>query len=139
MDERTRKLMFSSMSGDWRTPKAVYDKLDREFQFNFDPCPANPDNNGLFIPWKERNFINPPYSEVKRWVQKAWAESMKGKLCVLLTAARTDTRWFHRFVLPYHTEIRFLEGRIYFIDKDGVGRRAPFPSMVVVFDGRRHP
>jgi len=30
---------FKSQSVDWATPKAVYDELNKEFVFNFDPCP----------------------------------------------------------------------------------------------------
>jgi len=85
------------------------------------------------------NFVNPPYSDIARWVEKAWTESMKGKVCVLLTAARTDTVWFHRFCLPYAKEIRFLKGRLRFVDERGVAKSpAPFPSMIVVFNGREN-
>lgn len=31
---------FSSQRLDWKTPKAVYRKLDDEFHFDCDPCPA---------------------------------------------------------------------------------------------------
>jgi len=50
---------------DWRTPKKLYDTLNEEFNFNFDPCPYKHNIklwNGLEVDWKERNFINPPYS-----------------------------------------------------------------------------
>jgi phage N-6-adenine-methyltransferase len=129
--------MFSSLNDNWRTPQTLYKKLDDEFHFNFDPCPSNPENNGLFIPWKERNFINPPYSEVLLWVEKAYRESLQEKLCVLLVAARTDTKWFHLLVLPYAKEIRFIRGRIHFENSNGVSNPAPFPSMIVIFDGRK--
>src|SRR3989442_9909693 len=33
--------MFTSLSGDWRTPKELYEQLDREFHFDFDPCPTD--------------------------------------------------------------------------------------------------
>tara|TARA_R100001594_G_C4033531_1_gene261773 strand:- start:146 stop:376 length:231 start_codon:yes stop_codon:yes gene_type:complete len=52
-------------SDNWETPKELYDKLNNEFDFNFDPCPINHNTNkwdGLKIDWKERNFINPPYT-----------------------------------------------------------------------------
>jgi len=50
---------------DWATPDYFYNDLDKEFNFNFDPCPFEHDLekwDGLKIEWKERNFINPPYS-----------------------------------------------------------------------------
>lgn len=44
---------FSSLRMDWRTPKAVYQVLDSEFQFDHDPCPANWDGkvDGLTSDW----------------------------------------------------------------------------------------
>lgn len=42
---------FSSLRMDWKTPKAVYQVLDAEFGFDFDPCPPNPDFDGLAINW----------------------------------------------------------------------------------------
>lgn len=54
-------------SDNWETPKELYDKLNDEFHFDFDPCPINlgeitPDKDGLKIDWGKSNFINPPYS-----------------------------------------------------------------------------
>ena len=53
------KVHFSSLRLDWKTPKAVYQVLDAEFQFDFDPCPVNPKKDGLSIPWGESNYCNP--------------------------------------------------------------------------------
>lgn len=49
---------------DWATPKPLYDELNAEFNFEFDPCPYqhNMDWNGLEIAWKNSNYINPPYT-----------------------------------------------------------------------------
>jgi len=57
----------------WKTPSYLYDELDREFHFNFDPCPLNADFNGLEIEWGTSNFINPPYNKIDkpRFIQKA--------------------------------------------------------------------
>jgi hypothetical protein len=55
------KEMYSSLRGDWRTPKALYAELDREFHFDYDPCPPNPEFDGLSVEWLERNYVNPPY------------------------------------------------------------------------------
>jgi len=75
-------------------------------------------------------FCNPPYGrELGKWVEKAYNESRKGACVVMLIPARTDTRWFHDFILG-RAEIRFLRGRLKF---GGSKNSAPFPSMVVVF------
>jgi hypothetical protein len=42
---------FSSQRLDWKTPKAVYQTLDAEFNFDFDPCPINPNFDGLDVDW----------------------------------------------------------------------------------------
>lgn len=133
------KIHFSSKSDDWATPKELYDKLNSEFSFNFDPCPLhhNIDEwNGLEIDWKERNFINPPYSRQGNqtaWVQKALDESKKGKLCVLLIPVRTSSKRWQDLIFPYASDIRYLRGRLKF---GGHNNSAPFCSAVVVFDGR---
>jgi len=51
-----------------------------------------------------------------------------GKIVVLLPA-RTDTKLFHEYILPY-SKIEFLRGRLKF---KGAKHGAPFPSMIVTF------
>ena len=33
------KVMFSSATDHWSTPNDVYEGLNKEFHFDFDPCP----------------------------------------------------------------------------------------------------
>jgi len=132
---------------DWATPKYFYDKLNDEFNFNFDPCPYQHDINqwdGLKIEWKQRNFINPPYSRKLKdaFVIKAIEESKKGKLCVMLLPVSTSTQLFHRHILPNKKEIRFIEKRIKFCGTNTKGeyvtsKAGMHDSMVVIFDGRK--
>ena len=131
---------------DWATPPYFYDELNKEFDFNFDPCPYQHDIetwNGLEIDWKERNFINPPYSRKLKdaFVIKAINESKKGKLCVMLLPVSTSTQLFHKHILPNQKEIRFIEKIIKFcgVNTKGeyvTGKAGMHDSMVVVFDGR---
>lgn len=120
---------FSSEKQNWKTPKAFYQALDSEFQFDFDPCPSIRTFDGLDMGWGERNFVNPPYSEIKDWVTKAYEESKKGRLVVMLIPSRTDTKWWHEYVMKAK-EIRFIKGRLKFDDQKN---SAPFPSCIVVF------
>ena len=113
-------------SDNWQTPPELYNKLNEEFKFNFDPCPLNHNLelwDGLKIEWKERNFINPPYSRKLKdlFVKKAIEESKKGKLCVLLLPVSTSTILFHDHILPNKKEIRFLKGRVKFIGVNTFG------------------
>lgn len=36
-------MLFSRKSDEWATPPELFEELDREFDFNLDPC-ATPDN-----------------------------------------------------------------------------------------------
>lgn len=126
------RVLFKSETVEWPTPKAVYDKLNDEFAFDFDPCPIeNVAGDGLaslFVSWKGRRvFCNPPYgSELRKWLERA----REAAIAVYLLPARTDTRWFHDLCIPFASEIRFIKGRLKFGDATN---SAPFPSMLVVF------
>src|SRR2546427_13192322 len=113
MNTETQKVMFSSASGNWITPPDFYKNLDEEFHFDFDPCPyPQPEWDGLAIEWEVCNYVNPPYGrELWRWVLKAHYEWKKGKTVVMLLPARTDTKWFHTWILG-QAEIRFIKGRL---------------------------
>lgn len=81
-------------------------------------------------------FCNPPYGRaLGAWVRKAYEEAQAGTTVVLLIPARTDTAYFHDYIYG-KAEIRFLRGRLHFEDEDGNRfPPAPFPSMVVVYNG----
>lgn len=82
-----------------------------------------------------RVFCNPPYGrELGRWVEKAFREGHKDNtLVVMLIPARTDTTYFHDYILN-RAEVRFVPGRIKFGDSKNA---APFPSMIVIFRGAK--
>ena len=127
------KTMMSSEKTEYKTPKEFYERLNKKYRFTFDPCPLNPKFDGLSgKEWGRRNFVFPPYGkEIHKWVIKALNQCSKGKLVVMLLPARTDTSYFHKYILRYAREIWFIRGRLKFSDmKQG----APFPSMIVVFN-----
>jgi hypothetical protein len=35
----------------WQTPQWLYDQLNAEFNFDFDPCPIHADFDGLKVSW----------------------------------------------------------------------------------------
>ena len=120
-DKMINKSMLTSLNQDWNTPKKLYKELDREFNFDFDPCPNNPNFDGLKMDWGESNFINPPYKTKiqNAFLKKGLEQSRKGRVCVFLIPARTGTKRFHDIILPYADEIRFLKGRLKFNDGTG--------------------
>lgn len=126
-------------SDNWETPEWLYEQLDKEFNFDFDPCPLNTTFDGLSVEWGNSNFVNPPYNRVDKpkFIQKAFEEWKKGKTCVLLIPAATSTKQFHDLILP-NAEIRFLRGRIAFKGYNSKGEyttknKGKHDSMIVVF------
>jgi phage N-6-adenine-methyltransferase len=135
-------VVFSHQSDEWETPQDLFDELNKEFNFNFDVA-ASRENakcrnfygkelDGLKQEWEELSiFCNPPYSEISKWVEKAFNECWWAKGIVMLLPARTDTRWFHKYIYKNpDCEIRFIKGRLKFSNSKN---SAPFPSMIVIF------
>lgn len=144
------KVLLSSKKMDYCIPQWLFDALNEELSFGLDAA-ASADNakckeyftesdNALTQDWGGRGavFCNPPYGrQTSAFVEKAYRESLKGTTVVLLIPARTDTRYFHDFILG-KAEIRFIRGRLKFTDSDGTAYpSAPFPSMIVVFRGAK--
>jgi site-specific DNA-methyltransferase (adenine-specific) len=132
-------------SDNWATPPYLYDELNKEFNFDFDPCPLNlgeitEENDGLLIEWGERNYINPPYSRQLKeaFVKRDIEMSKRGKLCVMLLPVSTSTKLFHDYIKPNAEEIRFLRGRVKFLGMNTKGeyvenKAGMHDSMIVVF------
>jgi hypothetical protein len=123
--------LFTSASQHWETPLALYNDLNSEFHFNDDPCPLTESGiDGLLREWGTSTYCNPPYGrDIGKWLSKAYLESSQGKTVVCLIPARTDTKWFHEYVLKA-TEIRFLRGRLKF---NNAKWNCPFPNVIVIF------
>lgn len=127
------RVVFSSASDEWATPTETYRALDAEFGFIDDACPFGGDRNGLMREWGSPCFVNPPYSDIEPWMEKAMLESKSGKTVVCLVPSRTCTRWWHNYAMKA-SEIRFIRGRLKFGNaKTG----APFQSCVVIFRGQQ--
>jgi len=157
MDTQTQKLMFSSKSNEWETPQELFDNLNKHYKFTLDPCCTiesakcqkyytNKDD-GLSQSWSgERVFVNPPYGDIKSWVKKAHDElKQNGVTTVMLIPARTDTKYWHDYIMKAATRIFFVKGRLKFKNKviaDYTGKSklspAPFPSVVIEFSMQYH-
>lgn len=146
-------------SDNWETPPEVFDPLNKEFGFTLDVCASGEnakcstffteEDDGLGQSWTQPEsyssatlrgrilwppqicWMNPPYSQWQKWVQKASEESTMGATVVALLPSRTDTKAFHRYIWKKpRVELRFVEGRIKFVDAPS---SAPFPSMICIF------
>ena len=113
------------------TPRYLLNEIYKEFKIIFDPCPPNPEFDGLSIPWKKRNYCNPPYSKKIKWIDKALEEQKRGKLTVMLLPVDTSTAWFQDKIMP-NCEVRWLRGRI----KLDNGKHPMYASMLAICNGK---
>lgn len=138
--------MKAAETVEWATPHRIFDALNERYRFTLDPC-ATPDNatcqryfteadDGLLQSWAgERVYCNPPYGRaLPAWIAKAYRESLRGALVVMLIPARTDTAAWHDYIFPHASEVIFLRGRLKFGGSDA---SAPFPSVIVRFGGEQ--
>lgn len=120
---------FMHESDHWKTPKKMYDWYTKECEY-FDPCPYKCESfDGLEIKWPKNVFVNPPYSQIEKWVDKAIEEHKRqpNSDIVLLVPARTDTKWFAK-IMKHASQVKFLTGRLHFNDDKNP---APFPSILI--------
>jgi site-specific DNA-methyltransferase (adenine-specific) len=148
-------------TAEFESPGAFMAKARKRYgKFTLDPAATKKNakaprfftrrDDGLSQPWKSANvFVNPPYGRgLLRWVKKAVEETKakRAKRVVMLLPARTDTKWFQQYVIPFASECWFIAGRITF-ELNGKPVRtlnkktgkmvitpAPFPSLVVLFE-----
>ena len=137
--------MFRSERQDWATPWDFFKKQESKYgPFDLDVCatPENskcnkyftPQDDALSLHWQGNCWMNPPYGrKIAKWLEHAWRETCllnNSSQVVCLIPARTDTSWWHDYVIKYAAQIEFIRGRIKF---EGATENAPFPSAVVLF------
>lgn len=139
---------------DRATSPEVFEPLDRRFRFTLDVAASERnakcerffsiEDDGLTRSWRgERVWCNPPYSDIRPWVDKAWQEWMRGAemVVMLLPANRTEQGWWQELVEPGRqlgrVRVEFLAGRLRFIahDKTEVGKneRPPYGCCLVIW------
>jgi len=103
------------------------------FEGWFDPCPLSDDweeaggPDGLEIYWRDKTYVNPPYSKPLPWVTKAIEENKEGKTIVMLLRMDTSTEWFKR-LQEANAKFLWVNKRLKF----KTGKPANFPSMLVI-------
>jgi len=134
---------FSSKNDEWETPPELFARYDAIYHFNIDVC-ATSQNTMVPAYWTKQQdsltqlwapltcWMNPPYGrQVGRFVSKAYKESLLGATVVCLLPSRTDTAWWHDYVMK--GRITFLRGRLKFRLDGEIRHPAPFPSAIVIF------
>ena len=138
---------------DRRTPDELWLPLHDEFRFTVDAAATGENTktarwfpDGLTASWRgERVWCNPPYSDLRAWVAKAWAEHHAGcqVIVMLAPANRTEQQWWQDLVEKFRDRgsgltVRFLRGRQRF-DRPGwtkpaKGDRPPFGLCLLIWE-----
>lgn len=117
--------------GFWLIPPEMYKEFDKEFKFNYDPCPypRPPEYDGLLAEWGSSNWVNPPFwGGITAWVRKAIAEQEKGKTSVLILPL---DNWV-RLLIDAGAEIRSAGSHEWVHTVDHTRRKAPRPSILFI-------
>lgn len=118
----------------WLTPLSLIERIG---DFDYDPCPYPGHQtakkleiaDGLKSKWHGKVWLNPPYSDADKWIEKL-AEHGHG--CALLFA-RTGTKWMQRS-MRMADSICFIKGRISFLRPDlTYGHNAGADSLILCF------
>ena len=130
----------------WITPPDIYNNLDIQYHFDFDPCPyPKPDNfDGLTCEWGNSNYVNPPFGSIMHngkkkgataWVRKAIEENKKGKSVVLVYPI---DKWI-LMLLSHGAEVKNLGDIKWLSTEDGsAGKGTGRHIACFVLKGERH-
>jgi len=123
----------------WLTPPELYQELDREFHFDFDPCPypLSAGWNCLDMSWGKMNYVNPPFRK-DDWkyggshttlIRKAMAEQKNGNTSVIIYNCMSHVRLLVEALAL--TEVRSM-GRVRWLD---IKTKEPWksPSNTILF------
>lgn len=130
-------------------------KLDARFGFTIDVAASERNrktqrffsvaNCGLSASWAgERVYCNPPYSDIRPWIEKAWRETAAELVVMLLPANRTEQTWWQELVEPRRDRpgsplrTEFMRGRLRFlkpeVDEIKPNERPPFGCCLLIWD-----
>lgn len=122
----------------YRTPPELFAALNAEFDFKLDICASHEntlctfylteEEDCLLTDWQDAAglryetgwyaFANPPYSDIKPFVNRAAEQAKLGIGCVMLVMADTSVGWYAEAIKTCN-EVRFIVGgRISFLDPE---------------------
>ena len=124
---------------DYRTPPAFWDLIEAEFDPDIDVAATQQNclvksgqyfdirQNALSQQWFDLQkgimtvYCNPPFKSMREWVQKAYHETLRMPLgvVVMMVPCSTSGLWWSQFALKAE-QIRFLHPRINFLNDKGL-------------------
>lgn len=129
----------------WLTPPDLVAKLGH---FDLDPCSPNNlpwkladrfyslenGQDGLALPWEGRIWLNPPYSNWAKFLEKL-SNHENG---IALIFARTETKAFFDYIWDKADSILFIKRRIKFIKSDFSGSGSSTAPSVLISYGKNN-
>ena len=115
---------------EWLTPQHIIWQVGEGalgVPFDLDPCAPikrpwdmakkhyTIEDNGLLKQWEGRVWCNPPYNDIAAWA----ARCAEYGNAMMMTFARTETRWYHEYVWRAADAVAFLAGRVTFCHVNG--------------------
>lgn len=146
------------MVDDRALPQEDFHKLNKRFRFTIDAAASasntklprfwSVDDDALSKDWGgERVYCNPPYSNIRPWVKKAWEQIEAEIIVMLLPANRTEQGWWQDLVERFRDtncgfRVEFLRGRQRFLapgeETIKPNSRPPFGCCLLIWnDGDR--
>ena len=102
----------------------------------FDPCPhLRPAWDGLEVSWGQHAFVNPPWGNIRPWVEKALLERDKGCVVHMLIPPATSTATWRDLIFPQSSQIIFLRRYTPYL-RVSDGKTVAMPSCIATFDGQ---
>lgn len=147
------KYNFEQQRSDYETPPELY-KMALELagadEFDLDVCCSRANipakfhyidgfADGLKWDWGRLNWCNPPYDQCSKWIKKAYEEQQKGNETLMLIPARTETKYWHDYILDENggcnrenVEVKFLRKGYSFINPDTGKNCGVFKNALVL-------
>ncbi len=76
-------------------------------------------DDGLLSSWPDGPaFVNPPFSDASKWIERCWQESGAGRRVMLLVPLRPEGLAWHRCIWP-GAQVVIPRGRLRFVGLDG--------------------
>jgi phage N-6-adenine-methyltransferase len=123
----------------WQTPQWLFDWANNRWGFDVDlaaddsnkklPRFFDIDDDALMQHWwrcGESFWVNPPYSEIEPWLEKAWLECQKGNITVvLLIPTFNGDKYWGKHIFGKAAEVINIVGRVAFELPDENGEPKP--------------
>ncbi len=123
---------------DWQTPQWLFDKLNEQYDFNFDCCAEEDNTKCRYYHSDFENvdvlikdaWMNPPFTKAYNMFQNFFRVVSKG--VAIFRCDNMETKIWQEVILKHATWIFIPKGRISYEGKIGKGSR--FPSALIGFN-----